>query len=269
MGLFDFIKPKKLTKKEYLERGNTWLEKKNNKKAVLDYTKAILLDFNYIEAYFLRGLARVREEGGGISSASILYLDALKDFSKVIEIKPSSVSYYNRANIYDNLKCDGKEAIEDYKRALELSSNNEDFHLICSLKIGIAISNWLVSFEKKEKTADIKRLIEENSKEGINYLNKTIVNKNFSNILSLNQFSNQQKNYDDKKLQLLNAVNELQEIKFTKDSYYIFYSKAIFYRATLKKNLGDEKGYIKDLNLSASRGFQLAQGRVWLEKQNL
>jgi tetratricopeptide (TPR) repeat protein len=261
MGLFDFIKPKKLTKKEYLERGNTWLEKKNNKKAVLDYTKAILLDFNYIEAYFLRGLARVREEGGGISSASILYLDALKDFSKVIEIKPSSVSYYNRANIYDNLKCDGREAIEDYKKALELSSNNEDFHLICSLKIGIAISNWLVSFEEKEKTADIKRLIEENSKEGINYLNIPSA--------SVNEFSNQQKNYEDKKLQLLNAVNELQEIKFTKVSYYIFYSKAIFYRATLKKNIGDEKGYIKDLNLSASRGFQLAQGRVWLEKQNL
>jgi tetratricopeptide (TPR) repeat protein len=222
LGLFDVFKKQKLTKEEYFDRGNTWLKEKQYKKAIADFTEVILLDFNYTDAYHKRGLAKVELEGGGISKRSILYSGAIDDFTKVIEIKPSSLVYFNRASVYV-LLWKYKEAVIDYIKSMELYPNNEGFRIGCFQNIGIA----------KVNSGDYK--------EAITYLNKVIEYLG-------NDF--EARKYKTEPHHLGQIIN------------FIYPARVLYYRADAKFELGDKISAIKDAHLSKELGFEKATALI-------
>ncbi len=81
-------------------------------KAVKDYSKAIELNPNFIEAYNNRENAYAHLK---------LYNEALEDFNKAIELNPNlAEAYSNRGNAYSERENLDK-AIKDYKTALKLN----------------------------------------------------------------------------------------------------------------------------------------------------
>ena len=96
----------------YYDRGNTKLELGLNESAVLDYTAAIHLKSDFVEAYFNRGSAN-----GFLSK----YAAAIMDFDTVIRLAPDyAPGYYNRGLIKRKF---GKPraAIMDYNTAIRLN----------------------------------------------------------------------------------------------------------------------------------------------------
>lgn len=93
----------------YYYRGISKLEIKDYKSALDDFTKAIKLLPENPKAFNNRGYAYA-ELG--------MFQEALKDFSKAIEIKVDyALAYNNRGNTYSDLQ-DYQKAIEDYDQAL-------------------------------------------------------------------------------------------------------------------------------------------------------
>jgi tetratricopeptide (TPR) repeat protein len=81
------------------------------KGAIDDFTKAIALDSNFVDAYSSRGYAKNKLED---------YKGAIADFSKSILLDPWNVNnYLMRAKIRD-VVLDYKEAIIDYTKGIEL-----------------------------------------------------------------------------------------------------------------------------------------------------
>jgi tetratricopeptide (TPR) repeat protein len=99
-------------------RGAVWAEKGKLKYAFADYEVALRLDPKYARAFSNRGSAyrRIGE-----------YEKALKDLDEAIRLDPKlEIAYYNRAFLLaacpESKHRDGKKAIEDAKKACELSN---------------------------------------------------------------------------------------------------------------------------------------------------
>lgn len=94
----------------YFNRAELKREQKNFSGAYSDYTKAINIDQNFIQAYWKRGLLEVD-------------MDSLKkavwDFTYVIANDPRDEVYYNRARIRYRLQ-DSIGACSDWKSACDL-----------------------------------------------------------------------------------------------------------------------------------------------------
>ena len=100
-------------------RGNSYLSKGDNKRAIADYSKAIKLNSNDADFYSNRGVAYFNIKD---------FDRAIADASKSIAIKPKNPgSFNNRANAYLN-KGDPGRAIEDYTRAIELGPDDADYY---------------------------------------------------------------------------------------------------------------------------------------------
>ena len=79
----------------------------------LDYTKAIEIDPNYVDAYNNRGVAKMGLED---------YKRAISDFTKAIELDPNdAVAYSNRGISKQNLE---QPYCSDYKKACELGDQD-------------------------------------------------------------------------------------------------------------------------------------------------
>ena len=90
------------------------------KGAIDDFTKAIALDSNFVEAYFSRGYAKNNLKD---------YKGAIADFSKSILLDPWNVNnYLMRAKIRD-VVLDYKEAINDYTKGIELYPKSHSLYL--------------------------------------------------------------------------------------------------------------------------------------------
>ena len=90
------------------------------KGAIDDFSKAILLDNESDQLYFLRGFYKIKLKDfkGGIS-----------DLSESIEINPeSAIAYDNRGFARSELK-DNKGAIEDFDRAIELNPSESNTYI--------------------------------------------------------------------------------------------------------------------------------------------
>jgi tetratricopeptide (TPR) repeat protein len=96
----------------YTNRGNTYDDLKDYAKAITDYTKAIAINPESLEAYFNRGI---------IYAALKDYAKAIADYTKAIAINPEDSGVYNnRGSAYDDLK-DYAKAIADYTKAIAIN----------------------------------------------------------------------------------------------------------------------------------------------------
>lgn len=91
-------------------------ERKDFNTAVINFTKAIELDPDFLDAYIFRA---------GIYSEQEKYAEAVEDYSKLIEIEPRNhIAYLNRGIANEHLKR-FTESMADYTKAMKLSSNEQ------------------------------------------------------------------------------------------------------------------------------------------------
>ena len=99
------------TAKKLVKSGMDKYYDANFKGAIDDFTKAIALDSNFVDAYASRGYAKNNLKD---------YKGAIADFSKSILLDPGNLNnYLMRAKIRD-VVLDYKEAINDYTKGIEL-----------------------------------------------------------------------------------------------------------------------------------------------------
>lgn len=96
----------------YYQQGNWHLDKKEYEKAIPLYTKAIKENSEYSEAYFKRGYCKLQIDSN---------VSAIKDFDKVIALKPDGDVYNLRAKAKYELK-DSVGSCEDWNMGCELMS---------------------------------------------------------------------------------------------------------------------------------------------------
>jgi tetratricopeptide (TPR) repeat protein len=95
----------------YNDRGTAYSILGENAKAIADFNEAIRLKPNDPEAYYNRGVT-YRELKD--------YPNAIADFSQSIRLSPKdAVSYFNRGVIYQRLS-DNQNAIADFQKAVDL-----------------------------------------------------------------------------------------------------------------------------------------------------
>ncbi|MEG3972805.1 tetratricopeptide repeat protein [Microcoleus sp. T2B6] len=95
-------------------------KEKDKKRALSDYTEAIKLDPDLVEAYNRRGV--IRSELGDTQGA-------LEDYEKAIKLKPDYAEVYVwRGAVHFKLK-NKKEALADYEKAIKLKPNYAEAYL--------------------------------------------------------------------------------------------------------------------------------------------
>jgi tetratricopeptide (TPR) repeat protein len=111
-GRGDDAQPEPKDAKGFVERGNTFNDKKEYDKAIADYTEAIRRDPKMSEAYGRR--AHSYQAKGENDKA-------IADSSTALKIDPKLfIAYYGRANAYLHKK-DYDKAIKDFNEAIQLS----------------------------------------------------------------------------------------------------------------------------------------------------
>ena len=138
----------------YLGRGNVYLAKKDNDKAIADFTEAIRLDPPFATAYLNRGLAlqaknepdkaiadytealrlnpgyvRAMQERGRAWSSKKDYDKAIADFNEAIRLDPSDAWAFDQRGLAWEAKKDPGKAIADFKEALRLNPRYHWPHL--------------------------------------------------------------------------------------------------------------------------------------------
>jgi tetratricopeptide (TPR) repeat protein len=109
--LTSFVQPLREEAAIYFRRGNAYFKLQNYERAIHDYSRAIDVFPEYIEAYYNRAVAYKYVEN---------YLKAIEDYSTIIEIAPNFVAAYaGRATLYTALN-DHVSAMEDMKTAARL-----------------------------------------------------------------------------------------------------------------------------------------------------
>jgi len=110
-----FIQPLREEAAIYFRRGNAYFKLQNYERSIQDYSRAIDVFPEYIEAYYNRAIAYKYVEN---------YLKAIEDYSTIIEIAPNFVAAYaGRATLYTALN-DLVSALEDMKMAARLGSKD-------------------------------------------------------------------------------------------------------------------------------------------------
>jgi len=95
----------------YFRRGNAYFKLQNYERSIQDYTRAIDVFPEYIEAYYNRAIAYKFTEN---------YPKAIEDYSRIIEYAPNFVAAYaGRATLYTALN-DHVSTLEDMKMAARL-----------------------------------------------------------------------------------------------------------------------------------------------------
>ena len=99
----------------YYNRGLAYYDKREVKRAIVDYTRAIELNPNFDAAYYNRGVAHHDKKA---------FEHAIADYTRAIELNPSfDAAYNNRGLAYTELR-DYNGAINDFDRAIEINPNN-------------------------------------------------------------------------------------------------------------------------------------------------
>lgn len=102
--------------KSLLWNGIKAQERKDFNTAIINFSKAIELNPDFIDAYIFRA---------GVFSEQEKYTEAVEDYSKVIELEPRNhIAYLNRGIANEHLKR-FPESMADYTKAMKLSSNEQ------------------------------------------------------------------------------------------------------------------------------------------------
>ena len=104
----------------YFAKACAWTDKKENNKAIADYTNAIELNPNFVEAYYNRGIAWQAKKEKDKAFAD--FDKAIAIYDRDIKINPTVKLYMLRGNIKYNKK-DYENAIEDYEKAIGLKQD--------------------------------------------------------------------------------------------------------------------------------------------------
>ena len=100
-------------------RGNSYLNKGDNERAIADYDKAIKLNSKNADFYSNRAVAHFNKKN---------FDRAIEDASKAIALKPNNPgAYNNRGNSYNSIG-NRERAIEDYSKAIDLSPEDADYY---------------------------------------------------------------------------------------------------------------------------------------------
>ena len=92
-------------------QANEMAKQREYEKAIKAYDRVIEIDRDFADAYYNRGVAKVRLKE---------FREAIKDFDKAIELKPDDIfCYLNRGVAKDQIK-EFREAIEDFDKAIDL-----------------------------------------------------------------------------------------------------------------------------------------------------
>lgn len=124
----------------HCRRGLEHLRKREYDQAIEDFTLAIQLKSDFVDAYHYRAIAY--HQKGELERAIL-------DYTVVIQLKPDDVdAYYNRGNAHFRKK-EYDEAIEDYTVVIRLKPND-----------GIAYDNREIAYRKKgdQRSAELDRL---------------------------------------------------------------------------------------------------------------
>lgn len=107
---------KEETAQSHLKKGRIYRRKGEYEEAIKEYTKAIELKPDYVEAYFGLGCAYDDMEE---------YEKAIEKYTKAIELKPyDEIAFYNRGCAYADMG-EYEKAIKDYTRTIELRPDYE------------------------------------------------------------------------------------------------------------------------------------------------
>lgn len=112
------------TAMDYFIEGNYDYDTGNCQKAISDYTIAIELSPNYVEAYNNRAYTNMRLRN---------YKDALSDLDQAISLNPNYVNaLMNRGDIHNYYyQIDRQSAIADYKKVIMLDINRDLSKSVC------------------------------------------------------------------------------------------------------------------------------------------
>jgi tetratricopeptide (TPR) repeat protein len=98
----------------YNNRGTAYVNEWKFDQAIAEYTRALKINPNYIEAYNNRGVV-YRRKGQ--------YDKAIADYNKVLEINPRDADAFNNRGAVYTWKGQYDQAISDYNKALEINPN--------------------------------------------------------------------------------------------------------------------------------------------------
>ncbi len=111
--LIVFFLPLGKSPEYYFQEGNKYFDKKEYKKAIDMYSKAIKIKPEYIDAYWKRGISKIQIDSNN---------SAINDFTRIIEIYPTGDAYNERGKARYNAK-DTTGACEDWFLGCELMNN--------------------------------------------------------------------------------------------------------------------------------------------------
>ncbi|MDR2499523.1 MAG: tetratricopeptide repeat protein [Treponema sp.] len=118
------------TAEDYFNRGNGYMETREWKKAVSDYTKAIALKTDYAAAYFKRGNGYVETKE---------WEKAISDYTKAIDLKTDDtaayfnrgIANYNRGDLFFHIKF-WNNALADFNKVIELTPPDAGTYMMCA-----------------------------------------------------------------------------------------------------------------------------------------
>ena len=139
----------------YCNRGVSYVNLKEYEKAVADFNKAIDLDSENAYIYYNRGVSYTNLKK---------YEKAIADFNKVIELDPKNdIAYDNRGLNYMNLKK-YKEAIADYTQAIKINPEDASayYNRACTYALCEKVEDALVNLRRAleidpQKYSDLTR----------------------------------------------------------------------------------------------------------------
>src|SRR4030042_3162681 len=103
----------KLTPQDWLQRGMDFEKHGVYEEAIKMYTKAVILDKNYSEAYFKRGKAYM-------ASHKTSAMEALSDFNKTIDLEPTNAEAYYERGLLHSFIINNENARADMRTAANL-----------------------------------------------------------------------------------------------------------------------------------------------------
>lgn len=105
--------------KAYYQRARAFSSMGNKLKAIADYTRSIELEPNFANAYISRGNIYLQQGD---------YSSAIADYTRAVKIQPNHYAgYYNRAVAHSRQK-NWNKALADYARVIRMRSDNADAH---------------------------------------------------------------------------------------------------------------------------------------------
>ena len=130
---------------EFFNQGEAYYKLNDFIAAIKDYSKAISINPNYVDAYFNRGKAHYELKN---------FITTIEDYSKAISINPNYANaYFGRGGVHYDLK-NFTTAIEDYSKSIVLAHNYTAAYF-CRGKAYCELKNFTAAIEDYSKAISI------------------------------------------------------------------------------------------------------------------